>query len=208
MSKLHTIRTFLAVNVSIETTRKITAFQDQLKEFFRAETDRVSWVPSANIHQTIRFFGDVDPELTEAVEAAMGRASKSIASFSVRAVGLDAFPNAQHPRVLWVGLRDEDGGLEMLFSAVEVELEQVGFARDSRGLSPHLTIGRVRHSDRDISDLVELNSDKDFGVSRVEECVLYESVLHRKGAEYRVLFRVPLIATPSSDAPLTGLRSD
>jgi len=204
MSKLHTIRTFLAVNVSVETTRKVTVFQEQLRKDFQTDTMRISWVPSANIHQTIRFLGEVDSELTEAVEAAMGRAVRHVEPFFVTTAGLGAFPSAQHPRVLWVGLQDDDGGLAALFSAVGSELEQIGFPRDPRGLSPHLTIGRIRRSDKDIADIVESHSDKIFGTSRVEECLLYESSLHRRGAEYRILSRVALAGPSKSDLGVDG----
>jgi RNA 2',3'-cyclic 3'-phosphodiesterase len=55
-----------------------------------------------------------------------------------------AFPNLESPQVLWVGVKGELAKITQLQKNIESNTEQLGFRRESRAFSPHLTLGRVR----------------------------------------------------------------
>jgi RNA 2',3'-cyclic 3'-phosphodiesterase len=69
---------------------------------------------------------------------------------------------------------------------VEAVLEPMGFPRESRPFSPHLTLGRVR-SNSGIDGLVDaVKSRRDIAGPGFVVCraILFESVLKPAGAEY------------------------
>ncbi len=196
MAKLETIRAFIAVRLSAEVTNEVARFEKELRRDLSGESVKVTWVPPANIHQTIKFLGPIDPALVDALAKTLRGMGSAVEPFSVTARGFGAFPSAKAPRVLWVGLEDSEGRLETLFRGVEDALEAMGFPRERRPFSPHLTLGRVRRGALDLTERVESWKDREFGVSRVAEVLLYESRLRRAGAEYVVLARAALGGQP------------
>jgi len=92
-----------------------------------------------------------------------------------------------------VGLAGNE--LATLAAQVESALLPLGFAPEKRNLSPHLTIGRWRQTDRPSKTLdQELASGKgyEFGATRVDEVILFQSVLKPEGATYNRLKSVAL----------------
>jgi 2'-5' RNA ligase len=51
-------------------------------------------------------------------------------------------------QVLWVGVKGELEKITQLQKNIESNTEQLGFSRESRAFSPHLTLGRVRNEVR------------------------------------------------------------
>jgi hypothetical protein len=90
---------------------------------------------------------------------------------------------------------------------VEQALEGIGFAQEKRPFRSHVTLGRVKRGNCDLTEIADLRADQSFGTSTVGEVVLYESRLHRSGAEYIARARVALsgverpAATASAAAP-------
>jgi 2'-5' RNA ligase len=192
MPKLDTLRAFVAINISMASAKAVAEAQRDLRSRLETLPLKISWVPPANIHQTMKFLGDIDKELVEGVLAQLDKAAGRVAPFSVEARGLGAFPNPAKPRVLWIGLDDPQGGLAKLNQAIEESLEEIGIARDKRRFHPHLTLGRIRKGRQDLTEVVDASSEVTFGDSTIAEVVLYESRLRRTGAEYVVLGRAPL----------------
>lgn len=191
-SGLETIRTFVAVNLSLQSLRAIAEMQRELRSELKRTGASVRWVPSANMHQTVKFLGDVDVELTEGIAAALKSVAADVAPFRLEAFGFGAFPNPGRPRVIWVGIKDPAGGLLRLHQGVEAALEVIGFPMENRPFRPHVTLGRVKRGACDLSDAVARFGERSFGTSTVSELTLYESRLHRSGAEYVARARVPL----------------
>ncbi len=190
MSKLDTVRAFVAVNLSIEATQAVAEVQKR----FRAEVSslpmKISWVPAANLHVTIKFLGSIDRELGDGVLSALKPAVSELDSFTVKVGRVGAFPSADRPRILWVGLEDPNKKLTELYAVVENALGELGFKKENRLFHPHVTIGRVRHGKEDIASILEGLTGETKEESRIAGLTLYESRLHRTGAEYRAMGRV------------------
>jgi len=185
------LRIFAAINVSVLSVRKLAELQRKLRSQQSPEL-KIGWVPPANLHLTLKFFGNLAPEQVEAVADATRRAAQGVSPFEVTAQGLGVFPTPDKPRVLWVGFAD---GLEPM-TALQVRLEEaseaLGFERDKRPFSGHLTLGRVRQGTEGIDAWLQDHADVDCLTSTINEIVIYESRLHRTGAEYVSHYRVPL----------------
>lgn len=183
------IRTFVAVDVPDEVRRRIGEFQASLK---RHGCD-VKWVRPENIHITLKFIGDVQEDRIEGLSAALEGAVKGVPPFRISIEGSGLFPGGQRPRVLWVGAGEGSDMLSELASRVDLGLSALGFEKETRKYSAHLTIGRVR-SPKGIQPVVDAMRSAAFeaGVVEAEEIVLMKSDLKPMGAVYTALERIKL----------------
>ena len=101
-------------------------------------------VRAENAHLTLKFLGEVGADRVDDVLASMRLAAARAAPFTLRTGNLGAFPNADAPRVLWLGVDGDLAALRRLRDDLEEALAAVGFQRDRRGFAPHVTAARVR----------------------------------------------------------------
>ena len=85
--------------------------------------------------------------------------------FRTQIAGLGAFPNSRNPKVIWVGMPGDQGNLLQFQEQLEDALAHVGFAKEKRSFSPHLTLGRVKEGKgkRELEQLIETYQSKDLG---------------------------------------------
>jgi 2'-5' RNA ligase len=182
-------RTFLALNFSVAVTRKIAEEVERLKAPMGDAGFRVAWVPAANLHLTLRFLGSISEELVEGVTGACRRVAARHRPIEATAVGLGAFPTAQKPSVLWVGV-DAGPALAALQRDVEAAMVELGMEKEERAYHPHVTVGRVKESRGPATDLWK--GEAPLGASTLPEIIVYESRTRSAGAEYVARARVPL----------------
>jgi len=142
------------------------------------------WVRPEGMHVTLKFIGYVEPEkLDTIVEALAGVHSAAPVEMRFRGVGF--FPTERRPRVFWCGI-EASPNLAELAASIEGSLVPLGIAAEKRDFVPHLTLARIE-SPRGAEKLVAASAELqplDLGSTREAEFHLYESVLHRSGAEY------------------------
>ena len=144
-------------------------------------------VERENIHLTMRFLGDVREDLVDDLKGLIEGIRFERFQSEFRGVG--AFPNLRRPSVIWVGITRGVEELEGIFNGLEGGLVKLGFRRDGRGFSPHITLARVR-SGRNRDRLVEYvsnSADEAFGEFDVKQITLKKSVLTPKGPIYSTL---------------------
>jgi 2'-5' RNA ligase len=177
------MRLFVAVHLSEEVRAALAAVQDRLRSV-RAE---VSWVRPGNLHLTLKFLGEVEAERQERLGAALAGIVPTTPPFEAAVTGVGSF-GGRVPRVVWAGVGDGAEALVTLAGRVDAALAAVGFPRESRPFSPHLTLGRVR-SPRNVVELVEAlrrEAHGAFGRVNVGAFCLMESQLHPQGSIYTV----------------------
>ena len=96
---------------------------------------------------------------------------------------------------MWLGLRESGDALKELANRLETECETIGFPKENRPFSPHLTIGRVRKAHRS-RELAEKHAASEFGPVEfvANEVVVYKSELRPTGSVYSKLAAFPLRA--------------
>jgi len=114
-------------------------------------------------------------------------------AFSLEVKGLGAFPSRRRPRVIWLDLEPKEQ-LRRLHGDCLKALNAAGVATESRPYSPHLTIGRMRQQQLDLTDLCYSVAQDPVGLLRVDRLVLFESRLHAAGAEH-----IPLLTVNFND---------
>jgi 2'-5' RNA ligase len=87
--------------------------------------------------------------------------------------------------------------LHALHHGIDVETQRLGYAREERDFSPHLTLGRVSRNatSRDVQRISEVVGSLKvgfLGAARVQAINLYRSDLQPGGAVYTRLFSAPL----------------
>lgn len=188
-----TVRAFVAVEIP-EAGK--TFLETILADLRRTRAD-VRWVRPAGIHITLKFLGQIPLELVGVLEKDLSALFAEHRPFELTIQGLGAFPNLAKPRVVWAGIRDTSGTLSLMANRVETALESLGFEKEKRKFSPHLTLGRTK-SGSGINELVDairqgLDVTGPTFVSR--EAILIQSILKPSGAEYRAMCRFALSST-------------
>jgi len=184
------VRLFVAIHLPPAETERLYRETAAL----RASELPVRWVSLASLHITLKFLGEVAENRTAEISKRLERVAAGHAPFQLRLNGLGAFPNQRHPRVVWVGT---DAPLELLGvqAGVEATLSELGFEREARAWSPHLTLGRARDRARaeDFAALPALAAAFAYeSTARVATIDLMQSRLQRGGAEYTRLVAAPL----------------
>ena len=148
-------------------------------------------VEPENIHLTLKFLGNVSSD--RLVEVKISLEQIVFRSFQVEIKGAGAFPNFNHPNVIWVGIEEGWSQVEQIFEQSEKQLSAIGFKREDRRFSPHVTIARVRSSRRkdEIANFLRHLSEESFGTIKVDRIRLKQSVLSSSGPKYSTLFEVP-----------------
>jgi 2'-5' RNA ligase len=188
------IRAFIA----IELTTEIQARLDEVTSSFKRKLDGVPvrWVPACNIHLTLKFLGDVSLANTKVLVDMLKTEVAGHRPFEVSVGGAGAFPNIRRPRVIWVGV-EAPSELGLIQSGVETAMARLGYPREERPFSPHLTVGRVSRnasSDdiRSITKALESQRVGFLGAACVQEISLFRSDLQPTGAIYTRIFNAPL----------------
>ncbi len=74
----------------------------------------------------------------------MEQASQGLSSFQLQLTEVGAFPNMRRPRVIWVGIKGEVDKLISWQQRLDDGLVPLGFAKEARPFTPHLTLARLR----------------------------------------------------------------
>ena len=180
-----TIRTFIAFELPSSVITLLAKVQEDLKSMRL----RAKWLRPENIHLTLKFLGNINPDDIDKIGEAMMDAVDNVAAIDLVAKGVGFFPGVKRPRVIWIGL----GGQLQMLSALQHELENnlatVGFKREKRPFKGHLTLGRFRQTvnPNTTSQIMQEYSAlirKEFTASRL---TLFKSDLKPSGAVYSKL---------------------
>ena len=184
------IRSFIAVPVPPQAAEKLRVAQDSL----RAADASVKWVDPHSFHITLKFLGEVEPQRLQQTWQAVDAALDGASSFTMRFLGLGAFPNPNRPRVIWAGLTDGAAELTALAATVEQACNAHGFAPEDRPFRAHLTLGRAREAggNANLSAAIAEGKQEQLGEVRVDRVLLMKSELTPRGPVYHVLQDHPL----------------
>lgn len=184
------LRTFFCVEIS--NPKLISLINAQISEMGKIEGIRT--VKSTQLHLTLKFLGDVSEKRLEQIKNAIQRIS--LDPFNISLEGIGCFPNTKRIRVVWIGISEGKETLKKLASFVEQTMAQIGFPKDKRPFSPHLTLGRVKYLKGEGSNLlikkIEESKELYFGSQSINSFILKKSTLTPKGAIYDNLLEISL----------------
>ncbi|MFQ6106540.1 MAG: RNA 2',3'-cyclic phosphodiesterase [Thermoplasmata archaeon] len=166
-----------------------------LENFSKALQDtgaRLKTVRMDQIHMTLKFLGSTDEDLVPKIEGIMKEAVEDARPFEIGFKGTGAFPNMNYIKVVWIGLVNSDP-LSRMSEFLDDEMQRLGFRREGRKFSPHVTIGRLKGSQgkEKIQDILSKTRSADFGTQIVDRLRLKKSVLEKTGPTYSTVVDVP-----------------
>jgi 2'-5' RNA ligase len=179
---LSRIRCFVAVSLPEEVRDDLSALQERL----RGRSPDLRWVTPASLHLTLKFIGEVEPDLFDAIGRALAPPLAPEPEARLAPKGVGAFPSPRRARVLWAGLSGDVPIIAGAALEVEARLEPLGVPREARPFAPHLTLARARPQGRmpDLQRALETEAGYEGPAFTVTELVLYESKLSPKGPTY------------------------
>jgi RNA 2',3'-cyclic 3'-phosphodiesterase len=188
------IRAFIAIELPAELKTELAALETQLK---KNSPPVIKWVDPESIHITLKFLGEIPDAVIDKLLPAMEESVVGVSPFKLDIRQLGAFPTIDRPQVIWVGVTGDMDKLAQLQKKIEANMEQLGFKRESRDFSPHLTLGRVRDEARpnEIQRIGKLLKDTPFSALHninVNEINLMKSRLTSTGAIHSCIGSVKL----------------
>ena len=150
--------------MAIELPEKV---KDELERFKQNISGRVKFVEKENLHLTLKFLGEVNPNnVIERLKAVKHR------TFTMRLKGVGFFPNERFIRVIWVGVDLGRDKVKRLYDDISAVLG------DGEEFVPHVTLARVK------GRVKVLNRDFTSSEFEVKGFSLFKSTLTPKGPVY------------------------
>jgi 2'-5' RNA ligase len=195
------VRAFIAIELPEAVKEELANSQELIRQELQRQQkagngcpasvlDAIKWVNPFGIHITLKFLGAVPVVQLPKVEAGLAAAVVGAKPFSLTTESLGVFPGWSRPRVLWVGIDEVNSAvLNPLQAAVDDQMEALGYAKEARGFSPHLTLARVRETatpeeKRALGLVVKETPPPPKRQFSVTEISLMRSELSPRGARY------------------------
>jgi RNA 2',3'-cyclic 3'-phosphodiesterase len=187
------MRLFVAVELDEAVLAVAQATAEELRRRI-GDALRQKWVPTSNMHLTVRFIGHVADDRVSAVLDAI-RPPLAIAPFEVALGDCGVFPPNGPPRVLWIGLREGLLPLTAMHQEFNRRLLSLGFEAENRPFSAHLTLARKKDPPRRLGFIVRENVRAvrvPAARCPITHATVFKSQLSPEGPTYATLVRVPL----------------
>ncbi|WEU40728.1 MAG: RNA 2',3'-cyclic phosphodiesterase [Candidatus Odinarchaeum yellowstonii] len=176
------IRVFIAADIDDkEIVEKISV----VKNSFSDGNIKIKFVEDENLHLTLKFIGEVDERLIPQIEEKM--LNIKAAAFTITLKNIGVF-TPRYPRVLWIGIENGLAELVKLASAINTNLNSLGF-RLEKDFTPHLTIGRIKYvkDKRQLIERIQALKNLDFGSMLIRCFKLKKSTLTPAGPIYQTI---------------------
>jgi 2'-5' RNA ligase len=179
------VRCFVCVEiVNQPNIIKIKTILDHLSSF-----QGIRPVKPNQLHLTMKFLGEVPETKLSPIENELRRIT--LPAFDIEFSHLGVFPNERRPSVIWVGLSSGKSQLITLAREVDERLSKIGFPKEKRKFSPHLTVGRIKKlypdEQQNLVDYIHSNVMMVGEKEILESFIFKKSTLTPQGAIYENL---------------------
>ena len=182
----NTIRCFFGVQPEPGTIKMLSSIANEFTDIPLAK--RIKWTSAENLHITMRFLGDINPQWVRNICNNISFAIKDSKPFNVSLTAPHLFPNRKRGKII-AALTHDDEELRSLFNKIETALEKSGIAPEERRFKGHITLARSKSPIKDYKTLQEHEMNTTMQVNNV---VFYQSELTPEGAKYSIIERFEL----------------
>ena len=183
------MRCFIAIDIDEPTRKAIALLQQKLITASKIKKFDAKWVDPENIHLTLKFLGDVADQIISDVAAAIDKTASKFNPFDLNIETLGYFGKIS-AKILWLGTSQPQTLLD-LQQNLEENLTTLGFARENRQFSSHLTLARVKNfsAGKKLAQLTDSDDYKNLNLATISvNCIsLYQSQLTQAAPVYTLL---------------------
>lgn len=172
-------RGFIAIE--IQKTKEIVELFNQLKNI----DINAKIVEPDNLHITLKFLGDTDEEKVDQIKDSIYDSIKDVKPFNIKLKNLGVFPNINYIKVLWIGIEHGEQ-LSVIAKNIDERLNKIGFKKEKRSFSPHLTIGRIKNAKNKekLIEIIDKYQGFEFKEEKIQKIFLKKSQLTPQGPIY------------------------
>ncbi len=183
------IRLFIALPLEKKVEDRLNDIITQLEPY----GGRVKYVNPKNIHLTLKFLGNTEPELVEKIIKNIDQVAAKFNSVKTNLSHIGTFPDWKHPRVIWIGIDETKEILPKIAKQIEIAMKPLGWEKIDKKFRAHLTLGRIKDN-RDLEDLI--NFAKNYKIEPIplkfDRITLFQSTLTNRGPFYKILHEAKL----------------
>lgn len=181
----------LFIALKIRELKSLLDIYNEIRTDLKGE--KIKWVESGNLHLTFTFLGDTEENLISQLTGFMDETACDYNEFNMVLKSFGVFKNIKDPNVLWFGV-EHNNMLSNIKKTLDIKLNNAGFPVENRDFKPHLTIGRPKYiSDKaKLQKIIEKYDHKEISNQRVNEIILFESILTPNGPVYNLLHKSAL----------------
>ena len=187
MNKTNAKRVFIAIPIGAV----IKPVLPLLKSKFTRNYKNIKWIPSENIHLTLKFVGNISIHYIPILIQSLKKDTIQN-SFKLVIESTGVFSSSHSPKVLWLGIKRSDKELKIMYTQINKSLKVIIENGPKKTFTPHITIGKVLNNFVKIDVLPFLNTVYSPIELSVNSICLYENKLFPEGAKYRILNEFPL----------------
>jgi len=126
--------------IAIEIPEDIKDYIAKIQESIDNTTNKIRFVNKNQIHLTLKFLGEVQPNNLENVKTSLKKIIFN--PFSAHLDKIGVFPNENYIRVVWIGLNPEEPILELQNN---IDKNLMELFKKEKDFKPHLTLARVKY---------------------------------------------------------------
>lgn len=184
------MRTFIAIDIpENEDIREIYQYLPQ-----HIKGAKIKYTLPEQNHLTLAFLGEIDKTSADKLIHELSAIHTEESDLTLHLSGLGVFHSNRQPTVLWIGITPNEK-LSKLNDNIKLSVQNAGIVIDrGKPFSPHITLGRVKSSERDnnLIDVAAKFKSTSFGTLKINDFKLYKSTLTPNGPIYEVLKTFPL----------------
>lgn len=180
------MRLFVAIKFSDQFLDEI----DKIVKPLRDKFPEVDWTKRENIHLTLKFLGETKVGVLQ-IKEAIDKVADYNGVFKLVLEKFGYFDREQ--LIVWVGF-EKAAELTNLVNNLDSVLAKLGFTRERKIYTPHVTLGRGKRLSTDKKDAIK-NLINDLNVENeieVFEILLIKSILTKNGPIYEMLYKFRL----------------
>lgn len=157
------MRCFVAIELDSETRALLANIQRKLSD----AGIKGNFTKTENLHLTIKFLGEIDSQIFEAVKKILKNIASEHKSFVLTLDKIGKFDKG-NKKIIWAGL-SVSRELESLFNAINSEVLKILLIEDGKRFKPHITLAREAILPGDVLNNEELeHSFRVSGISLME----------------------------------------
>ncbi|MEP6756167.1 MAG: RNA 2',3'-cyclic phosphodiesterase [Chthonomonadales bacterium] len=164
----------------------------------QADEQGIRWTDPTKFHFTVRFLGETSLQKTQSAMEVGRELAARMVPFEVTFGAPGAFPDRTRPNVIWVGLESGDADLKFLAESLDARTESLGFRKEPKAFSPHLTIARTKTygAEEVMSNWLASSPEMETISFPVNSFFLMQTVPGAAGSTYREVERFTFAPEP------------